>query len=271
MNDPDHRPDPDALLRRLQAEEPPDDQRRAEDLLRLRAGRRQDVHHARVGPAPAPSRASTSSSAASRPTAARRPRALLDGTRGPAPAHDPPTAAPPWRSSISTRPSRAGRRSCSWTSWPTPTRPSSRHQKRWQDALELLEAGISVHTTLNVQHVESLNDVVAQITTVHVRETVPDSLLERADEIELVDLPAEELLERLRDGKVYLPDRARAAVDHFFRRGNLLALRELALRQAAQRVDEDVQAYRQAYAITDTWPAGERILVASGPARRRRG
>ncbi len=144
--------------------------------------------------------------------------------------------------------------------------PESRHQKRWQDALELLEAGIAVHTTLNVQHVESLNDVVAQITTVQVRETVPDSILERADEIELVDLPAEELLARLRDGKVYVPERARAATESFFRRGNLLALRELALRQAAQHVDEDVRAYRRAYDIAATWPAAERILVCVGPS-----
>lgn len=144
--------------------------------------------------------------------------------------------------------------------------PGCLHPKRWQDALELLEAGISVHGTLNVQHVESLNDVVAQITTVPVRETVPDSLLERADEIELIDLPAEDLLERLRDGKVYLPDRARAASQHFFQRGNLLALRELALRQAAQRVDDDVRAYRRAYSIDATWPTTEQILVCVGPS-----
>ena len=143
--------------------------------------------------------------------------------------------------------------------------PGSRHPKRWQDVLELLEAGISVTTTLNIQHVESLNDVVAQVTTVTVRETVPDSILLRADEIELVDLPVEELIGRLRDGKVYVPEQARAATKHFFRRGNLLSLRELALRQAAQRVDEDVRAYRRANAIADTWPAAERILVAVGP------
>lgn len=143
--------------------------------------------------------------------------------------------------------------------------PGSRHPKRWQDVLELLESGISVTTTLNIQHVESLNDVVAQVTTVTVRETVPDSILLRADEIELVDLPVEELIERLRDGKVYVPEQAQAATGHFFRRGNLLSLRELALRQAAQRVDEDVRAYRTANAISDTWPAAERILVAVGP------
>lgn len=142
----------------------------------------------------------------------------------------------------------------------------SRHARRWQDVLELLDAGIEVHTTLNVQHVESLNDVVAQITRVQVRETVPDALLERADAIELVDLPPDELLKRLADGKVYLPEQAQRASEHFFRRGNLLALRELALRRTAERVDKDVQAYRALHEIQTTWPAGERVLVCVGPA-----
>jgi len=142
--------------------------------------------------------------------------------------------------------------------------PGSRHKKRWQDVLELLESGIEVHTTLNVQHIESLNDVVSQITYVRVRETVPDSILERADEIELVDLPPEELLERLRAGKVYIPEQARKAVDHFFRRGNLLALRELTLRRAAERIDVDLRSHRQAHDIKTTWPTAERILVCVG-------
>ncbi|MGV3621807.1 MAG: DUF4118 domain-containing protein [Archangium sp.] len=142
----------------------------------------------------------------------------------------------------------------------------SRHARRWQDVLELLDAGIEVHTTLNVQHVESLNDVVAQITRIQVRETVPDAILERADAIELVDLPPDELLKRLSDGKVYLADQAQRAGDHFFRRGNLLALRELALRRTAERVDKDVQAYRTLHEIQTTWPAGERVLVCVGPA-----
>ncbi|MDP1918968.1 MAG: sensor histidine kinase KdpD [Myxococcales bacterium] len=142
----------------------------------------------------------------------------------------------------------------------------SRHTRRWQDVLELLDAGIEVHTTLNVQHVESLNDVVAQITHVQVRETVPDALLDRADSIELVDLPPEDLLKRLADGKVYLPEQARRASEHFFRPGNLLALRELALRRTAERVDDEVQAYRQLHEIQTTWPAGERLLVCVGPA-----
>jgi two-component system sensor histidine kinase KdpD len=144
--------------------------------------------------------------------------------------------------------------------------PGSRHRKRWQDVLELLENGIEVHTTLNVQHVESLNDVVSQITFVRVRETVPDSILDRADELEVVDLPPDELLERLQEGKVYVPEQASKAVDHFFRRGNLLALRELALRRAAERIDAEVRAYRQDHDIRATWPAGEQILVCVGPS-----
>ncbi len=144
--------------------------------------------------------------------------------------------------------------------------PGSRHAKRWQDVLELLDAGIDVFTTVNVQHVESLNDVVAQITHVRVRETIPDSVLDRADEIELVDLPPEDLLVRLREGKVYLPEQAARAADHFFQRGNLLALRELALRRTADRVDAEMQAYREEHQIHTTWPAGERILVCISPS-----
>ena len=143
--------------------------------------------------------------------------------------------------------------------------PGARHTKRWQDVLELLDAGVHVHTTLNVQHLESLNDVVAQITWVRVRETVPDAVFERADEVELVDLPPDALLERLREGKVYLPDQAQRAATAFFRKGNLLALRELALRRMAQRVDRDVLAYRREHGIATTWPTSERILVGIGP------
>lgn len=144
--------------------------------------------------------------------------------------------------------------------------PGSRHAKRWQDALELLAEGVEVYTTLNVQHVESLNDVVAQITHVQVRETVPDSVLERADEIELVDIAPEVLLERLREGKVYFPEQAALAREHFFKRGNLLALRELALRRMAERVDADVLAFREAQGVDRAWPTAERVLVCVGPA-----
>jgi len=144
--------------------------------------------------------------------------------------------------------------------------PGSKHVKRWQDVIELLDAGIDVHTTLNVQHVESLGDVIEQITGIKVRETVPDAVIERADELELVDLPPEELLERLAEGKVYVPDQAQRAVQNFFQKGNLLALRELALRRTAARVDADVLAYRREHGISAAWPATERVLVAIGPS-----
>lgn len=139
--------------------------------------------------------------------------------------------------------------------------PGSRHEKRWQDVEELLDAGIDVYATLNVQHLESLNDLVAQITGVTVRETVPDAVVERADEVRLVDLPPDELLERLHEGKVYVPEQAKRAVEHFFKKGNLIALRELALRQTAERVDEQMRSYKLAEGIEGAWPVVERILV----------
>lgn len=144
--------------------------------------------------------------------------------------------------------------------------PGVRHAKRWQDVEELLQAGIHVWTTLNVQHVESLNDIVAQITGVVVRETVPDAILERASEIVLIDLPPEELLERLREGKVYVPQQAERALEHFFRRSNLVALRELALRQVAQRVHQEVLHARQARAAGVPWATKDRLLVRVGPS-----
>jgi two-component system sensor histidine kinase KdpD len=143
--------------------------------------------------------------------------------------------------------------------------PGSLHPKRQQDVQDLLDAGIDVYTTLNIQHIESLNDVVAQITGVKVRETVPDTVLEEADDIEVVDLPPEELLKRLREGKVYVPDQAARAVEQFFRPGNLTALREMSLRYAAQRVEGQMQTYMQAKAITGPWAAGERLMVCVGP------
>jgi two-component system sensor histidine kinase KdpD len=143
--------------------------------------------------------------------------------------------------------------------------PGARHPKRWQDVEELLDAGIDVWTTLNVQHLESLNDLVARITDVAVRETVPDRLLERADEVEFIDLPPDELLARLREGKVYLPEQAQRAERSFFRRGNLAALRELALRRTADHVDEDVRDYRRHHEIAETWPVAERLLVCIRP------
>jgi two-component system, OmpR family, sensor histidine kinase KdpD len=142
----------------------------------------------------------------------------------------------------------------------------SRHTKRWQDVEELLENGIDVWTTLNVQHIESLNDVIAQITGVTVRETLPDAVLERADEIELVDVTPEELMERLEAGKVYLPSQAERALKNFFQKGNLVALRELSLRQAASRLHQDVEAARQDRAAVAPWASGERLLVCVGPS-----
>ncbi|OQX05528.1 MAG: hypothetical protein BWK76_27360, partial [Desulfobulbaceae bacterium A2] len=141
----------------------------------------------------------------------------------------------------------------------------SRHKKRWQDVFELLSSGIDVYTTMNVQHLESLNDVVRQITGVIVRETVPDSVLDRADEIGLVDLPPDELLRRLHEGKVYVAELAGRAQEHFFRKGNLLALRELALRRTAERVDAQMETYRRAKGVREVWPASDRIMVCVGP------
>ncbi|MCJ2050477.1 sensor histidine kinase [Methylobacterium sp. J-070] len=139
--------------------------------------------------------------------------------------------------------------------------PGSRHPKRYQDVEELLDAGIDVLTTLNIQHVESLNDVVASITRIRVRETVPDGVLDRADDIEVVDLNPDDLIQRLKDGKVYLPTNAERALKHYFSRGNLTALRELALRRTADRVDDELLGHMRANAIAGPWAAGERVLV----------
>jgi two-component system sensor histidine kinase KdpD len=144
--------------------------------------------------------------------------------------------------------------------------PESRHAKRWQDIEELRDAGIDVYTTMNVQHLESLNDVVAQITHVVVKETVPDAVFERADDVRLIDLPIDELLERLKEGRVYVPEQARLAGQNFFREGNLIALRELALRLTAQRVDAQMRRYREEHGIQRTWPVGERLLVSVSPS-----
>jgi two-component system sensor histidine kinase KdpD len=144
--------------------------------------------------------------------------------------------------------------------------PGSRHAKRWQDVEELLAAGLDVYSTLNVQHLDSLVDVVAQITHVLVRETVPDSVFEGADDVRLIDLPIDELLERLREGKVYVPEQAARARESFFREGNLIALRELALRLTAQRVDAQMRRYREQHGIERVWAAAERLLVCVSPS-----
>lgn len=138
--------------------------------------------------------------------------------------------------------------------------PGSRHPKRYQDVEELLTAGINVYTTLNIQHIESLNDIVARITGVTMRETVPDRIVNDA-KIQLIDIPDEELIQRLKEGKVYIPGQAEKAINKFFRPGNLNALRELALRYTAQRVDRQMENYMQAHAISGPWPAGEKVLV----------
>lgn len=142
----------------------------------------------------------------------------------------------------------------------------SRHLKRWQDVQELLDNGIDVYTTLNVQHLESVNDIVAQITRVVVRETLPDKVVEEADDVELVDLPPDDLLKRLSEGKVYVPEAAQRAIENFFRKGNLIALREIALRVTADRVGQQVQDYRKDKSIQETWPTSDRILVCVGPS-----
>ena len=136
----------------------------------------------------------------------------------------------------------------------------STHPKRWQDVEDLLAAGINVYTTLNVQHLESLNDVVAQVTSIPVRETVPDHVFEQADEVELVDLAPDDLIERLREGKVYVSAQASRALENFFRKGNLFALREMALRKTAERVNEQAIDYRQQHDVSKIWAMSENRL-----------
>jgi len=144
--------------------------------------------------------------------------------------------------------------------------PGSRHPKRYQDVQDILNAGINVYTTLNVQHLESLNDVVAQVTGIKVQETIPDQVIDEASEIEVIDLPPEELMVRLKEGKVYIPEQAQRAIQKFFRQGNLSALREMSLRRAAERVDDQMRIYMRTRAIQGPWPAGERLLVCVSPS-----
>ena len=144
--------------------------------------------------------------------------------------------------------------------------PGSRHPKRYQDIEELLENGIDVYTTVNVQHFESLNDVVEKITGIHIQETLPDTFLDRADEVQVIDIPLEELFERLKEGKVYIPRQAELAMQNFFQRGNLVALRELTLTHAAHKMDAELLNYMRAKAISGPWPAGERVMVCIAPS-----
>ena len=143
--------------------------------------------------------------------------------------------------------------------------PESRHPKRWQDVEELLDAGIDVWTALNIQHLESLADVVCRVTGVAVRETVPDSVLRAPEDVVLVDITPEELIQRLHEGKVYLPETARRAVQNFFTPGNLTALRELALRRTADRVDDQMVAFLRQNAIEGPWETSDYLLVCIGP------
>ncbi len=143
---------------------------------------------------------------------------------------------------------------------------SCRHAKRWQDIDELRSVGIHVWTTLNVQHIESLNDIVSQVTGVSIRETIPDSVLESADEIELIDLPPDDLIVRLEQGKIYASDRAAVALQSFFQRSNLHALRELSLRQAARRIHSDVEGSRRSTRPSTPWSTAERLMVCVGPS-----
>jgi two-component system sensor histidine kinase KdpD len=142
--------------------------------------------------------------------------------------------------------------------------PGSRHAKRWHDVEEMLDAGIDVWSTMNVQHLESLNDIVSGITGIRVWETVPDRLFDEADEVVVVDLPPDELLDRLKAGKVYIPQQAERAAANFFRKGNLLALRELALRRTADRVDDEMQAWRRRSSVQTVWPNREALLACIG-------
>ena len=195
----------------------------------------------------------------------RETEALLDGPRAHPAQADHLRQQDPAANSISTR-RWPGSRACSCVDELAHTNiPGSRHPKRWQDIEELLAAGIDVWTTLNIQHLESLNDILQRITSVRVRETVPDHVFEDADEIVLVDLPTDELLKRLAEGKVYVPDMADRARKRFFKPENLTALRELALRRAAERIDADLIDRMQAQAIEGPWAAGERILACVGP------
>ena len=159
-------------------------------------------------------------------------------------------------------PARApARRSCWSTSSPTPTRRAAAIPSATSTSRSCSPPASTSTPTVNIQHIESLNDVVAQITRVRVRETVPDSVLDRADAIELIDLTPDDLIQRLKEGKVYVPKQAERALEHYFSPGNLTALRELALRRTAERVDEQLLTHMQAHAIAGPWAAGERILV----------
>ena len=206
-----------------------------------------------------------SSSVLSRPTVAGRPKLCWPASRSfpAARSTTKATASPRW---TSTRSSKRRPQLVLVDELAHSNAPGSRHPKRYLDVEELIAAGIDVFTTLNIQHVESLNDVVARITRIRVRETVPDSILETADDIEVVDLAPDDLIQRLHEGKVYVPQQAERAVRHYFQPGNLTALRELALRQTAQRVEDQLLSHMRAHAIPGPWAAGDRVLVCVSEA-----
>ena len=255
--DSDQRPSPEALLEAARREE------RRSGRLKIFVGAAPGVgktYEMLQRPAPASRTATTSSSAWSRPTGARRPRRCSRVSRSfPASALE---YKGQWLEEMDLDAIIARRPQIVLVDELAHTNvPGSRHPKRYLDVEELLNHGINVYTTVNIQHIESLNDVVAQITHVRVRETVPDSVFDRADAIELVDLTPDDLIQRLKEGKVYVPKQAERALEHYFSPGNLTALRELALRRTADRVDEQLLSHMQAHAIPGPWAAGERILV----------
>ena len=233
----------------------------ASGAARRRPRRRQDLHDARRGPAPARRRPRRRRRASSRPTAARPRRRWSTASRS---FRAAPSSTAAWASTrwTSTRCSPASPRSPSSTSSPTRTRPARAHAKRWQDVDELLDAGIDVISTVNIQHIESLNDVVLQITGVPQRETIPDAVLRAADQIEVVDLAPQALRDRLASGLVYPAERIDAALSNYFRLGNLTALRELALLWLADEVDTALKTYRAEHGIDRKWEARERVVVA---------
>ena len=253
------RPDPDALLARVQREEAKAKRGKLTVFFGATAGVGKTYAMLEDARTTARRRASTWSSATSSRTAAPRPRRCSKAS----------SACPTSRSSYRGQTLRDFDLDAALArkpevllvdelahSNPVEGEPTPRHAKRWQDVEELLAAGIDVYTTVNVQHVESLNDVVAGITGVRMQETVPDAVFERADEVVLIDTPPDELLERLHAGKVYIPEQARNAIENFFRKGNLIALRELALRTTADRVDQAMQ--RVPRRATASAPPGRR-------------
>jgi two-component system sensor histidine kinase KdpD len=268
MNNNDHRPDPDALLAQVEAEGDRAAERRSRGRLKVFFG-----YAPGVGKTYAMLEAARKEASAGRdvlvgyvePHVRPETQALVLGldllTRRKVDYRGATLEELDLEAAIARRPSLIVVDELAHTN-----APGSTHAKRWQDVERLLDAGIDVYTTVNVQHLESLNDVIARITGVAVRETVPDSAFDAAHEVELVDIAPDNLIERLRDGKVYVPGQAARAVDNFFRKGNLIALRELALRRTADRVGAQVEGYRQAYAIDRTWPTNDRLLVCVSPS-----